>query len=441
MGYISLNPELNQEARRNLDLLVSHNTVKPNPTRPLAELLKSDLEKHGIDVRLVPSKEEPEKHAGLIARLGPNKKGGIALSGHLDVVPVEGQDWTAPPFQVTEKDGKLYGRGAVDMKGFVANALAGLTHHAGLKKELKKPILLYLSYDEETGFKSVAELLAEEGIPKPRLAIIGEPTGLRVVTAHKAALGVTVEITGRACHSANPENGINAGEIAHEFWNLANAISLDWQIRDGGKDYAANFTPPFSTLSPTVLHTGTAANIIPDKAVFRAFGRPILEEKIEPVFAAFRKEAARLTKKYTREVTDDVSGQRITVAPEIKVSTMGLPPLRYDPKNAAFDFLKAAGIADTRRPEHVSYMTEAAIFQKQGIPAVVYGPGSIDQAHKPDEYILEEQFIRGGNFIDALVKTAAYGSGYQLHRGSPRDRRRAGRAWINNEPWLGKLEP
>lgn len=240
-------------ARAILEKLVAFNTVKPNPTRPAIEWIADELKAHGIRVNLVSSESDPRNHAGLVATLGPYKGGGTAFSGHIDVVPVDGQVWDTDPFTVVEKDGLLYGRGTTDMKGFVASSIATLIGWAGAQHLFEKPLQLFLSYDEETGFVSVREIVARMGdnFPRPAVAIIGEPTELGVVTAHKGTVVMTFDV-----HSTG--NSPSAAAISSALLAFTRNITAA-TIADTASHIPA-FTPAYTTFNAGVLVTAAEDN-------------------------------------------------------------------------------------------------------------------------------------------------------------------------------------
>jgi acetylornithine deacetylase len=316
--------------------------------------------------------EEGHK-TNLYATIGPDVGGGIVLSGHTDVVPVDGQDWHTDPFTLTEKDGLLYGRGSADMKGFIAVALALVPEF--VKLDLRVPIHLAFSCDEEVGCKGVRPLVdfLRNHAKKPSAAIIGEPTSMRVVNGHKSAVRFSTEVTGHESHSALTDRGVNAimvaGEIIHEISKIREEL-----IAIG--DESQRYDPPYSTIHVGVISGGTANNIVPKTCSFNWETRllPNADENYVP---------DRIT-----ALTRKLEPAMKAVSPDAGIhfeQANAIPGLAAE-KNSPAEQL-ALHCSHTNSTHTVSYGTEAGLFQQAGIPAVVCGPGSIEQAHKPDEFI------------------------------------------------------
>jgi acetylornithine deacetylase len=316
--------------------------------------------------------EEGHK-TNLYATIGPDVGGGIVLSGHTDVVPVDGQDWHTDPFTVTEKDGLLYGRGCADMKGFIAVALALVPEF--VKLDLRVPIHLAFSCDEEVGCKGVRPLVdfLRNHAKKPSAAIIGEPTSMRVVNGHKSAVRFSTEVTGHESHSALTDKGVNAimvaGEIIHEISKIREEL-----IAIG--DESQRYDPPYSTIHIGVISGGTANNIVPKTCGFNWETRllPNADENFVP---------DRIT-----ALTRKLEPAMKAVSPDAGIhfeQANAIPGLAAEKDSPAEQL--ALHCSHTNSTHTVSYGTEAGLFQQAGIPAVVCGPGSIEQAHKPDEFI------------------------------------------------------
>ena len=293
------------------------------------------------------------------------------LSGHTDVVPVDGQDWSSDPFKPEVRGSKLYGRGACDMKGFVGTALA-LASDIG-KAKLKKPIHFALSYDEEVGCAGVKGLLDDLKAQnlKPALAIIGEPTLMKIVGAHKGGAKLITTCCGREHHSSGPEKGANAVMMAGEFVTLLGSV---WDELRADAD--PRFDPPHSTVQANVIHGGTAVNILAREAEVTWEYRALPDRDPSKIIARIKERAeAEVLPKYRAR------------APEAALNTVmhaQYPGLVMDEDSAAIRL--ARELTGANQVEAVAYGTEAGHFQAYGIPAVICGPGSIDQAHRPDEF-------------------------------------------------------
>jgi acetylornithine deacetylase len=330
---------------------------------------------------------EPGK-TNLYATIGPDIEGGIVLSGHTDVVPVDGQPWTSDPFTLTERDGKLYGRGSADMKGFIAVALAMVPHY--VKADLKRPIHLALSCDEEVGCRGVRPLIAHmrEHLPKPLAVIVGEPTLMKVVNAHKASHSYETQVTGHEAHSSCAHLGVNAIMVAGELISELNRMAAELKAR---KDVTGLFDPPFSTLQIGLIGGGTAKNIVPRECKFAWDMRLLPDADPDEMPQRLEAYAATLTPAM-QEIAPDtgISIRRINIVP-------GLAPDDESPAEAlGLSLTGANGLAA------VSYATEAGLFQQAGIPAIICGPGSIEQAHKPDEWIEASELEACRSFMEKL---------------------------------------
>lgn len=326
--------------------------------------------------------------ANLYALIGPAVAGGVVLSGHTDVVPVDGQPWSSDPWVLTERRGKLYGRGASDMKSFLALALAHID--AALAAPLKRPIMLAFSYDEEIGCLGAPSLIAEIGqiAPKPSAVIVGEPTSMKVVSAHKGVRSFIVEVTGREAHSSLPDAGVSAVMEALKLMNLI--------IEMGEEGRAAthpHFSPPGPTMTIGRVDGGTATNILARKCTFMFDLRTPEIAQADALEARFRAVAAALDADIKARAPE--GGVEVTR----RSNTAGLA---FDRDSAAESLARAlTGDNETRA---VAYAAEAGLFQRAGIPAVVCGPGSIEQAHQPDEWIEITQIEEGAAFMRRLIE-------------------------------------
>ena len=370
--------------------LVAFDTTSHKSNRALVAFVADHLAGHGVVSHLVPT-EDGEK-ASLFATIGPEEVPGIGLSGHTDVVPADPAGWTGDPFTLRGDSGRLYGRGTADMKGYLACVLAMVPEFK--HRALKVPVHIVFSYDEEVGCTGVRPMIAELGdrLPKPRAVIVGEPTSMAVVDAHKGPVRWNVEVTGRAAHSSMAHLGVNA---------IATAARLIAKLGEIEAELAAlppdpRFTPPYPTLQVTEIDGGIAANIVPAfcRFVFDIRAMPGLDvESIERRLAAFAE-------------TECLPAMR-RIAPEAAIAIRRanqVPPFAADP---ASDIVALAlKLAGENRTSAVSYATEAGLFQDGGIPAVVSGPGDIAQAHTVGEFIAISEIERCLAFLTRLADWA-----------------------------------
>ena len=367
--------------------LIAFDTTSRDGNIPLIEFVEDYLDGWGVPHFRVDY--EVNKKTNLFATIGPDVAGGIVLSGHTDVVPVDGQPWTSNPFELTERGERLYGRGTCDMKGFLAVCLAEVPNF--LKAGLKSPIHLALSCDEEVGCKGVRPLVAHmrDHLPKPRAVIVGEPTSMKVVNAHKSAVTFSTEVTGHEAHSSLTHHGVNAILVAGELLSEINRIRSDL-IATG--DPTHRFDPPYSTIHVGVIEGGTAKNIIPRRCAFQWETR--LLPTADPGYVPHRfEEFSRRLEPAMKQVAPDAG---------IATETVNLVPGLAPEKDSAAENL-ALHLAEANSTHAVSYCTEAGLFQQIGIPAVICGPGSIEQAHKPDEYIDISELRKCEGFMERLV--------------------------------------
>ncbi|WP_454874577.1 acetylornithine deacetylase [Paraburkholderia xenovorans] len=330
--------------------------------------------------------------ANLFATIGPRERGGIVLSGHTDVVPVDGQAWTVDAFRLTERDGRLYGRGTADMKGFIASVLAAVP--VFLERELKLPVHLAFSYDEEVGCLGVRPMLAElERRPhKPALCLIGEPTELKPVLGHKGKLAMRCHVKGAACHSAYAPYGVNAIQYAARM--IGHLEEIGEQLARP-EHHDERFDPPFSTVQTGVIKGGRALNIVPAECEFD------FEVRALPGFDARQvadelqtyAEAELLPKMRAVKSDTDIGFQSLSAYPGLATS----------PDSEAARLV--ALLSGSTEFGTVAFGTEGGLFDQAGIPTVVCGPGSMDQGHKPDEFVSVEQLRQ----CDAmLIRLADY---------------------------------
>ncbi|WP_428410475.1 acetylornithine deacetylase [Hyphococcus sp.] len=328
--------------------------------------------------------------ANLYALVGPRVEGGVVLSGHTDVVPVEGQAWETDPFAVTEKDGRLYGRGVADMKSFSAIALSLVPDM--LTAGLKRPVIFALSYDEEIGLLGAPSMIAEiaERMPKPSAVIVGEPTNMKVIDGHKGIASFTVRVTGYTTHSSQTDRGVSAVEAAAK---LITKISEMRERRAAAADPASPFDPPYSTMTVNVVRGGTQLNIMAGEAMFQWDMRVVPGDSREDIIEEF--------KDFARGVEAEMRAKAPGCRVEIEQMS-NAPSLAPHADNPAADLAKA--ITGLNSTDVVSYAAEAGQFQEAGFSVVICGPGSIDQAHQANEYITLAQVAEGTLFIRRLIE-------------------------------------
>lgn len=368
-----------------LERLVAFDTTSHLSNLALIGFVEEHLAAHGVESRRVFNADRTK--AGLIATVpGRTGQGGIALSGHTDVVPVTGQRWDTPPFTVTERDGRLYGRGTADMKAFLACCLAMVPGWRA--RPPLRPLHLLFSYDEEVGCLGalpLAEELARLRI-RPALAVIGEPTEMKLVNAHKGIRTLIVTVTGKEAHSSAPAEGANAITAA------ARLIAFIGEMAERYRTVTdPRFTPPYTTFNVGTIGGGEANNIIPRTCTFTFEFRPI------PAVGHDRPHAEFMTfvERTLAELRAAHPDYDITVTVRSSV-----PGLVNDDAEA---LPLALALAQANGAEAVSYSTEAGVFQQRGIPSVVCGPGNILQAHKPNEWLETAQIDRCLTFLGRLA--------------------------------------
>lgn len=371
-----------------LERLVGFATVSRDSNLDLIGFVEGYLDEHGVEHWRVES--DDGRKANLLARIGPDVEGGVVLSGHTDVVPVDGQPWSTDPFTLIDKgDGKLYGRGTCDMKGFIACALAELPEW--LKRGLDKPIYLALSYDEEVGCigapRMIERLMADH--PRPAAVIVGEPTLMQPVVAHKGATNLRTTVTGRASHSSQIDQGVSAIHVAARLVTKIEDVMSELRA-EGRVDEAFNVA--HSSLHVGKIAGGTAINIMARECNFEWEIRHLPSDRFEALFERVNGYAAELEAEMQRR------------APEASIVTEALnvtvPALADDNNAQVLDLCRE--LLGEQPSGAVAYATEAGQFQRVGLPTVICGPGSIRQAHQPDEYIEIEQLAAGTRFMQAL---------------------------------------
>ncbi|MFN6952100.1 MAG: acetylornithine deacetylase [Albidovulum sp.] len=377
------------DARRLLDRLVAFPTVSRGTNLPLIDWVEDYLKGQGVTAHRVWNADRTK--ANLWCSVGPDVAGGVILSGHSDVVPVEGQTWTTDPWRVTEKDGRLYGRGTCDMKGFVALALAAVP--LALAAGVRRPLQIALSYDEELGCEGCVTMVAQMAARAPRAAavIVGEPSRMRAVTGHKAGLMFRTEIRGFPVHSSIMHTGVNAIMEAAKLIEWANMCNAANRTASPSQ-LALAFDPPWTTLHVGQIAGGTAHNITAEHCVFGLDFRVVPGERAEDWARAYQARVA------------EVEAGMKAVRPDTGITltrVFEVPPLVPEADGAAEALVLA--ITGDNATHVVSYGTEAGHFQRAGYSTVVCGPGDIAQAHQADEYIELAEFEAGWRFMQALV--------------------------------------
>lgn len=366
--------------------LVAFDTTSCKNNLGLIAFVEDYLSSNRIASRRIVS--DDGQKSSLYATIGPDGEGGVALSGHTDVVPVDGQNWTSDPFTVRAEDGKLFGRGTADMKGFIASVLAAVP--AFRKRRLKKPIHIALSYDEEIGCIGVRPMIAELGreLPKPRIVIVGEPTSMRVVDAHKGPVRWQVDVVGRAAHSSMAHLGVNAVTYATRL--IGELERLEQELKQRVIDI--RFEPPYSTLQVTKIDGGTATNIVPVSCSFVFDIRALPGLDPGEIETRLRRFAEKRCLPEMREVAPEA---------EIHIARANaVPP--FGAERASEAVALALRLTGQNETFGVSYGTEAGLFQEAGAPAVVCGPGDIAQAHTADEWIAESELVKCSHFLNRL---------------------------------------
>ena len=371
-----------------LGRLIGFSTVSRESNLALIAFIRDYLAGFGVDSELFHNAEGTK--ANLFATIGPRDRGGVVLSGHTDVVPVEGQAWSVEPFVMSERDGKLYGRGAADMKGFIASVLAAVP--AFVAAPLHTPVHLAFSYDEEVGCLGVRSMLEDlQRRPhKPLMCLIGEPTELKPVLGHKGKLAMRCQVHGAACHSAYAPYGVNAIEYAARLIGKLGEIGERLAVPERHDE---RFDPPFSTVQTGVIKGGRALNIVPAECEFD------FEVRALPGFDA-------------QSVADELGAwAEAELVPKMRAvqadTGVQLQPLSAYPGLATAADSEAAKLLALLSGSSdfgtVAFGTEGGLFDQAGIPTVVCGPGSMDQGHKPDEFVSLEQLQGCDAMLGRLV--------------------------------------
>jgi acetylornithine deacetylase len=375
-----------QQTTEILEALVGFDTTSRNSNLPVVSWIEDYLDGLGVVHERIPDRSGDK--ANLWATIGPAGSAGYILSGHTDVVPVDGQNWSNDPFRLSERAGRLYGRGATDMKGFLACCLAAVPAMKGMAR----PIHLAFSHDEEVGCVGVRNLIAQlqDRALRPAGCFVGEPTGMNVVIGHKGKRSFRISVRGRTCHSSLAPEGVNAIEYAARLIVMIRDLA-DRLARAGARDPL--YDVPFTTTHTGVVEGGTALNIVPDFCRFDFEFRVIGADDIDALIA-----------EVTAYARERLEPQMRAVAPEAGITLeviSGFPGL----DTAADDdmVVLAKSLAGRRSHGKVAFGTEAGLFAQAGIPSVVIGPGSIEQAHRADEFIAASELEACGAFLDRLI--------------------------------------
>ena len=387
-----------------LTRLIGFDTVSRHSNLALIEDVKAYCEQLGLSVDLTFNEAKNKANLFVTVPAGANADDvnhGLVLSGHTDVVPVDGQDWTSEPFTATIRGDKLYGRGACDMKGFIACALTMLPQAVKLSNagQLRRPLHLALSFDEEIGCLGAPLILADlkaRGIT-PDYCIVGEPTNMAMVVAHKGIAVYRCRVHGKSAHSSLIAQGVNAISYASRLVGYVDTLAEELSTRNGAlEDGDEIFTVPYSTLSVGTIHGGTATNIVPNLCEFTFDYRNLPHMTQEDVLAPIQAKIAEL------------NAQMQARAPETGIELMQEEsvPAMTDNDSAELQSLIAALTGDDERHK-VAYATEGGQFTNAGIPTIICGPGSIEQAHKADEYVELNEIVRCDGFLQKLLTSCA----------------------------------
>ncbi|WP_425078578.1 acetylornithine deacetylase [Ruegeria denitrificans] len=371
--------------------LISFPTVSRDTNLPLVDWVEEYLQGHGIAPHRWPDPDQPHK-AAIFAHVGPLEEGAVVLSGHTDVVPVDGQPWDTDPFTVTEKDGKYFGRGTCDMKGFDALAIWALVeaHYA----EIKRPLQLALSFDEEVGCTGAPPMIEamQQVLPKGSAVIVGEPSMMQAVTGHKGGFGIDTHIVGFEVHSSIMHTGVNAIMAAAPLIDWANHRNAESMAAEPS-EIAAVFDPPWTTCHVGMIEGGTAHNITAKDCKFMMDFRTVPDET-----------QAEWREAYIEQVRQ-VEARMQAVHPDARIELsehFAIPGLVPEQDGEAEALVRA--LTGDNASHVVSYGTEAGQFQEAGYSAVICGPGDIAQAHQPNEFISIAQFDAGHRFMQRLVE-------------------------------------
>jgi len=369
-----------------MDKLIGFPTISSESNLDCIDWISDYLKSFGARCEIT---SETKGKANIFATLGPDTDGGIILSGHTDVVPVEGQNWSTDPFKMKRENNALFGRGTCDMKGFIAAAMAMVPKYS--KLDLKRPIHFAFTYDEEVGCLGARVLvnqLIASGL-KPSACIVGEPTSMRIIEGHKGMCEYTTEFRGVEGHSSQPDRCVNALEYAHRFINKLMEVRLELPAM---APEGSRFVPPYSTSSICACHSGTTHNVIPSQAE--------VEWEMRVVQRSDREWLRDQMERYVDEVLRPEMKKKSIISDifeTVCIETDGLEP---EQDSEAVKIVQE--LTGGNSTEVVAFGTEAGLFSRAGISSVLCGPGSIEQAHKPDEYVTEEQMISCLNMLERL---------------------------------------
>ncbi|MFT4650858.1 MAG: acetylornithine deacetylase [Flavobacteriales bacterium] len=372
-----------------LSKLIAFDTTSTTSNLELIDYIRNYLDGYSIKSLLIPN--DDNTRANLYATIGPDDIGGVMLSGHTDVVPTSGQNWNSDPYQIRSDENAFYGRGACDMKGFIACALAGVPKMVNLK--LKTPIHLAFSYDEEIGCVGVKKLInaMENFEVKPRIGLIGEPTDMKMIVGHKGKAAFKVKLTGSSCHSAYISNGVNAVEYAAELVSFIRKMNLKVQQQPLDNSYGV----PHSTFHVGNISGGTALNIVPKSCQFEFEIRNLPQQQQDSLIHEVKHYANNVLLPDMKARYEHCDIQFEPIA--------NYPALHTEAKSSVIHYTRLINPID-EIGDNVSFGTEAGLFDQQlGINSVVCGPGSIDQAHKPDEFVSRSQMQICDQMVTNLV--------------------------------------
>ncbi len=380
------------ETRAELARLIAFPTVSRDSNLKLIAYIQERLNEYGIESRLVHNEEGTK--ANLLATIGPMVEGGVVLSGHTDVVPIDDQDWHTDPFSLSEKDGKLFGRGTCDMKCFIATSLAALPDM--IAADLPVPIHFAFSYDEEVGCAGVPSLikLIREELPLPKAVIVGEPTDMKVVTAHKGVTAVNAVITGKEAHSSQTQLGYSAIMAAGHLIQFVGSMTAENAL---GSNKDSNFEPDHTTMTVNVIRGGTALNILAGHCDMTWDIRSLPGD-----------DAQHYIDRFTAFCNDTVLPEMRKTAPNSDITInvrAGTPALQFETDSEAERLCRQ--LTGDNAVRAASYAAEAGQFQEAGLSTVICGPGSIAQAHQPNEFITLEQVELGTRFMGDLIEKLA----------------------------------
>jgi len=380
------------ETREILDRLIAFPTVSRDPNAALIDWVAGLLRARGIEPVIIP--DESGKKANLYATVGPEDRPGVMLSGHTDVVPVDGQNWTQPPFELTERDGRLYGRGTCDMKGFCAAAISAALRASEMN--LSTPLHLALSHDEEIGcigVRSLVDMLNNAPV-RPAMCIVGEPTGMAVASGHKGKVALRAVCSGQEGHSALAPMAMNALHLAVDFANAIRAKQADIRT-SGARD--ADYDVAYTTLHVGRIAGGEALNIVPNHAVVDFEVRNLAEDDPGAIIQDLRADA------------EEIVAAAGHAAAAISIEELWAYPGLLTPADAdVMAFVKS--LTGANGSIKVAFGTEGGLFsQRLGVPTVICGPGSMTEGHKPDEFVTLGQMSTCEAMLEKLLARLSHG--------------------------------